>query len=250
MCVKLRGIRRIFAGRLTGFAKTGRTRGDLEITDDRRQLLRRADLIISGGFPDVWLGNTLTAQDRSERIIAVDTLESGNSASRFHGDLWLDPQIAIELTEAIREHLCILDDHHQDQYRQQATAYQKQLQEIDADCARQLAPFKGQFFLALRPTWAPFAARYGLQEIAPISTTPQKLTDDQIHQLQEAAVQHKTKFLAVESSLLPGIKRELQMRTGLTLIELDSVGTSASEGRSTYIRLMRYNLEQLCQGLR
>ena len=133
---------------------------------------------------------------------------------------------------------------------QQATAYQKQLQEIDADCIaswpRQGAVFPG----STSNVGTLCRGRYGLQEIAPISTTPQKLTDDQIHQLQEAAVQHKTKFLAVESSLLPGINSRVADAHGAELIELDSVGTSASEGRSTYIRLMRYNLEQLCQGLR
>ena len=44
------------------FCENGQDPRNLEITDDRRQLLRRADLIISGGFPDVWLGNTLTAR--------------------------------------------------------------------------------------------------------------------------------------------------------------------------------------------
>ena len=43
----------------------------------------------------------------------------------------------------------------------------------------------------------------------------------------------------------PPLAAELERRTGLRLMLLDVVGTSAPDGRSTWVKLMRYNLEEL-----
>jgi ABC-type Zn uptake system ZnuABC Zn-binding protein ZnuA len=192
----------------------------------------------------------LDPQERATHVIALDALRSGLKFSDVHGDLWLDPHVAMNLTDAVRERLAVFDDRREGYYRQHANAYLQQLKELDNDFARRLAPFKGRRFLALRPTWMAMAKRYGLEEIAPFDTTPQKLTDDQVQLLRQTAKEKGTGILAVEASVLPGVKRELQLRTGLTLLPMDSLGTSASDGRSTYLRLMHYNLDQLCQGLR
>ena len=55
--------------------------------------------------------------------------------------------------------------------------------------------------------------------------------------------------LVIDATLLPGVRRELQRRIGLRLISLDPLGSSAPDGRSTWVRVMRYNLDQLVEGL-
>jgi zinc transport system substrate-binding protein len=232
------------------FCENGLDPRDLNVTDDRKRSVHDADLVITSGFPERWTGDMLDPQERAQRVIGLDALTSGLLYPAVHGDLWLDPHVVMDLTEAVRQRLSIRDDRREIYYRRQADAYVKQLKKLDDDLSRQLALFKGRRFLALRPTWMAMAKRYGLEEIAPIDTTPQKLSDDQVQLLQQTAKDNGTNLLAVEASVLPGVKRELQLRTGLTLLPMDSLGTSASDGRSTYIHLMRYNLDQLCQGLR
>jgi ABC-type Zn uptake system ZnuABC Zn-binding protein ZnuA len=233
--------------RIQWFCENGSDPRDLNLTDDRKRSVHDADLVITSGFPERWAGDMLDPQERAQRVIALDALSSRQKFSDVHGDLWLDPYVVMDLTEAVRQRLSIHDDRREVYYRQQADAYVKQLKELDGDFARRLAPFKGRRFLALRPTWMAMAKRYGLEEIAPVDTTPQKLTDDEVQLLQQTAKDSGTNILAVEASVLPGVKRELQLRTGLTLLPMDSLGTSASDGRSTYIRIMRYNLDQLVQ---
>ena len=67
---------------------------------------------------------------------------------------------------------------------------------------------------------------------------------------EKAAKDEGTSILAVDVSLLPGVRRGLELRTGLHTLSLDLVGSSAPAGRSTWLKVMRYNLEQLESGLK
>src|SRR2546422_794629 len=80
---------------------------------------------------------------------------------------------------------------------------------------KRLAPFQGRAFVSLRPLWGQMAERYGLREIAPINVTPQTLTDDDVRALKQAAKEAETDLLVTDATFLPGIQRELQLRTGL-----------------------------------
>ena len=57
--------------------------------------------------------------------------------------------------EAVRERMSILDPNFAEQYRQNATAYEKELDELEAEFKAGLAPLRGRKFLSLRRTWEP-----------------------------------------------------------------------------------------------
>src|SRR5262249_36062182 len=128
--------------------------------------------------------------------------------------------------------------------------FAKSVDALDAEFRPKLAPLQGRKFLALRPTWVRLASHYGLIEIAPTNTDARGLSDDDVRTLKLVARKEGTDVLAIDASLLPGVQRQIQQRTGLKLLLLDPLGTSAPEGRSTWIKIMRYNLEQLERGLK
>jgi len=134
---------------------------------------------------------------------------------------------------------------HEAQFRAASEKLTKDITALDEEFERRLKPFNGRKFLALRPTWGPMAERYGLKEIAPVNVEPQKLSDSDVAKLKKSAKAEGTNLLAIDASLLPAVRRGLEVRTGMRVILLDLVGTSAPEGRSTWLRLMRYDLEQL-----
>jgi ABC-type Zn uptake system ZnuABC Zn-binding protein ZnuA len=223
---------------------------DLHPTDDQVRQATHADLVVTSGFDDAWAGQMLNADRRDAQLLDPAATPAGKRYPHGHGALWLDVHLVGQLTDKLRERLTLLDGLHAEDYRRTATAYAKVLADLEAHFRSTLAPLRGRAFLALRPTWGPMVEPFGLTELAPLDTDPQRLTDDDVRALKRLATEKKTDLLAVDVSLLPGVQRELQLRTGLRLMPLDLLGTSAPDGRSTYLRIMEYNLAQLVENLK
>lgn len=223
---------------------------DLQPTGDQIRQATHSDLVITSGFGDAWAGQMLSADRRDQQLLDPAATPAGQQYARPYGALWLDLRLVSQLTDAVRERLSLLDRKHEADYRRNATAYVKALAVLEDRFRSELAPLRGRAFVALRPTWRPMVEPFGIAEVAPIDTDPQRLTDEDLRTLKRVAKEKKTDLLAVDASLLPGVQRELQLRTGLRLLPLDLTGTSAPDGRSTYVRIMEYNLRQLVDNLK
>jgi ABC-type Zn uptake system ZnuABC Zn-binding protein ZnuA len=93
-------------------------------------------------------------------------------------------------------------------------------------------------------------ARYGLEPIAPVNTSEERLTPaDFKDRLVPAARAAGVKTIYVDDATPRAVRQQIEDRTGLTVLTLDSVGTSATAGRNTWAKVMRYNLEQIRKGL-
>jgi zinc transport system substrate-binding protein len=245
---------------LEWFCENGEDPRDLKLTEEQRKQAHAADMIVTSGFFDPWAGEALDLRQQALRIVRPDAMPAAAAAAAVtaaggpeearHGALWLDPPVVKEVADNLRERLTILEPRKERELRAGYEAFARDVDAIDADLRARLTPLKGKTFLCLRRTWGPLAERYGLEEVAPVNTEPRHLSDDDVRALKEAAKREHVDLLAVDAALLPGVQRELQLRTGLRLLLLDSVGSSAPDGHSTWIKLMRYNLEQLERGLK
>jgi zinc transport system substrate-binding protein len=235
---------------LQWFCENGQDPRDLRLSDAQQKFARQADLIVTSGFRELWAGDTLGARQQALRLLQPDSTPTGREIADAHGALWLHPQIVAEVADSIREKLTLMDSKHEADYRSAAKRIRTEIETIDEEFRTRLAPFKGKRFLSLRPTWSTLLIRYDIEEVTPLNTDPQKLTDEDVRKLKDTAKEANIHLLAVDAALLPGVQRELQMRTGLQLLLLDPLGSSAPDGRSTWVKLMRYNLEQLEKGLR
>jgi ABC-type Zn uptake system ZnuABC Zn-binding protein ZnuA len=237
------------------FCEAGQDPRDLKLTDEQVKRARAADLIVNSGFFDPWAGEMMDLRQQALRLIRVDEMPAAidplvQDDDFPRGALWLDPAIVKEVADAVRQRLTILDARRDRELRASCDAFTTEVDALDADLRARLAPLKGRKFLSLRPTWGQFARRYGLGEVAPLNTEPRNLTDEEVRTLKAAANREHTDLLAIDATLLPGVQRELQLRTGLRLLPLDPLGSSAPDGNSTWIKLMRYNLQQLERGLK
>ena len=226
---------------------------DLKLSEEQKRLVHNADVIVTSGFGDYWAAETLDIRQQGLRLVRPDLMPTASKLSSDEHDrgcLWLDPQIVKEVADTLRERLVVLDGTHEQELRVAVAAFSKSIDDLDAEFRPKLAPLQGRKFLALRPTWVRLAAHYGLVEIAPTNTDARGLSDEDVRTLKHVARTEGTDLLAIDASLLPGVQRQIQQRTGLKLLLLDPLGSSAPEGRSTWIKIMRYNLEQLERGLK
>ena len=120
-----------------------------------------------------------------------------------------------------------------------------------AEWAAALAPFKGRKVLVVRSVWSPMLTRYGLEPVVPVNTSEERLTPaDFKDRIIPAARAAGVKTVYVDDATPRGVRQQIENRAGLTVLTLDAVGTSATAGRNTWAKVMRYNLEQIREGFR
>ncbi|MDZ7707179.1 MAG: metal ABC transporter substrate-binding protein [Trueperaceae bacterium] len=163
--------------------------------------------------------------------------------------VWLDPGHMRTIVAAIAERLSELDPARADAIAQRSATYLAELDALDTEIARTLAPVAGAPFVPFHDAWPYFAAHFGLDLIVEIEPFPgreptaRELADaiDTIQRAGAAAV-----FSEVQ--LAERAARVLADEAGVRLGVLDPIG--GAPGRRSYAELLRYNAAVILEALR
>lgn len=207
--------------------------------------LQVADLVISRGVADSWA--TLQANDPASASIylRVDLLDAAEGRA---GYLWLDPRVARELADKIRHRLTEQRPEYADYFHDNEQALDSALDALVEQYKARIAaqPPERRRAMVSNSDFLPLADAIGM-ELIPValeSNEQQRAMEfDDIARRARAAGVTRI-FIPVDRT--PAYRRDLANRTGLEVRTLDPLGSSApAVGRSTYLEIMRYNLEQL-----
>jgi ABC-type Zn uptake system ZnuABC Zn-binding protein ZnuA len=215
---------------------------------------RRADnavaVITAGPWDNGWALPDVAPDSRRERVIDPAQMPAAQGADA-DAYLWLDPAVLRQMVERLRIRLTVYDGRHEADVRAGAAAYQAEVDAVVGEMKAGLAVFKGRKVLVVRSVWGPMLARYGLEQVAPVTgVTEERLTaTDFKDRIVPAAKAIGAKAIFVDEATPAGVRQQIEDRTGLRVLTLDAVGSSAAEGRSTWAKVMRYNLGQLRKGL-
>ncbi|RTZ74146.1 MAG: ABC transporter substrate-binding protein [Gammaproteobacteria bacterium] len=136
-----------------------------------RQLTRltRTRLYVRAGVPfeKSWMQRFRTVNPGMEVLdmregLDLIPLESG--AGDPH--VWTDPRMVKQHAARLRETLIRLDPEHRQTYETGYRDFAGELDALDAELAKKLAPLKGKHFLVFHPAWSYFARRYGLKQLS------------------------------------------------------------------------------------
>jgi ABC-type Zn uptake system ZnuABC Zn-binding protein ZnuA len=232
------------------FVENGQSLAELDETPERRNRLRTADLIVTRGAPDPWTlqGSGDAYQDR--RILRIDTLASTRDADPTQY-LWLDPRTALEVADELTTRLSALRPKSESYFRVNAARFTQEVAELTEQTSRTINRTSGGGpFVTLDRGFLPLARRFGLAEVrienvssmASVSSmSPTKLA---VNRLRARAKEAGAGAVFVSSETPSPLVREWTERLGISVFTLDPLGTSAPTGRSTYLTLLRYNLQQ------
>jgi zinc transport system substrate-binding protein len=222
---------------------------DLAVDDDMRHQVTYADVMITCGLGDSdWAARNLSGAGQMDHLVQPRDTATGardNFACAGNAGLWLDPKVAMELCGEIRAHIAARDPAHETEFNANAAAVEKQLADLSSDCEREFAGLPCRSFVVLRPMWGALALRCGLHEIAPVNAVIGRLSQADVRQLKSAAADHRTGVLVLDYPASPAILDALHAQTGLKIVSLDALGSSAADAHHSYLSLMRYNLAQL-----
>ncbi|MCH8008885.1 MAG: zinc ABC transporter substrate-binding protein [Chloroflexi bacterium] len=162
--------------------------------------------------------------------------------------LWLDVRLAAGYVERIRDELTNIDPEGRMVYEVNAAAYLEELESLDLEMERAIGtiPAEDRRLVTFHDAYVYLAQRYGLEVIAVVAPSPgQEPSARDLGELSDAiegvpAVFKEPQFNAAVLELVAD-ERGVQV--------LDLLSDAYVDGVGTYVQLIRFNMDQLVEGL-
>lgn len=242
---------------------------------DARAVSEAALVVRSGGDLDEWLGDVVdNAGGDAEVLTLIDHVEAreGGHEKEHEGEeehseegehssadadphWWQDPRNAVRAVDAIRDALTEVDPDGAEEYRRNAAAYTRRIEQLDSDITACMAaiPAEQRKLVTTHDAYGYFAARYDIEVIGAVipSLSSQARpsagdTADLVRQIRGEGV--ATVF--PESALNPRLERAIAREAGAEVgdaLYADSLGREDSEG-GTYLGALAHDADALARG--
>jgi len=257
---------------------------DFAISPRELKMLAEADVVVLNGLgAEQWLLDTLK-QKSSEDILVIDTSEAiipitgvteiqmepvedhdhdhshdhdhdhhDHHHHHDHGDanphVWLDPILAIQQVETIRDALIARDPDHAAVYRENADQTIAELKKLDADFQALSKTLPNRKLITFHDAFVYFADRYDFDLVGVFQPFPgREPSPKYLAQLREAIEANDVKVLFAEPQYEPRILKSMAEDLGLPVAALDTLETGESSPEF-YEQAMRRNLETLRSAL-
>jgi ABC-type Zn uptake system ZnuABC Zn-binding protein ZnuA len=163
---------------------------------------------------------------------------------------WLTVPNAALIAATVADALSELDPANAAAYRQNLEQYQQQLDELEQELQAMARGISRKEFIAMHNAWSYFADHYGLELAAtyePVEGRESTVSD--LEHLREVVEQHGiTTFFAEPQKATSSAVSFIQREFGLKILLLDPVG--GTDETSSYVDLMRFNMNSIVEGAR
>lgn len=236
---------------------------DYQSTPADVKALSETDIVVKNGLGmEEFLDSTIkSAQnpklkiiDASQGIKPVGELSQVVSAGKEHSHshdhaegnphVWLDPVLAKEQVENIRDGLIAADPENKAKYEANAAAYLQQLADLNKEFEQRLGQFRDRTFITFHDAFPYLAQRYNLKQVAVVEIPEDQLSPGDVKETIDAVKQFQAKALfsepGVDNKLLDGLSKDLNVK----LRSLDSLEAGQTDPQH-YFTAMRANLQTL-----
>ena len=246
---------------------------DFQATPSDLTDLSGANVLVKNGLGmEEFLDDLISSADNKDLMVidsssGVATIESaeddhhghdhhGHDHGHSHGEvnphIWLDPILAVQQVENIRDGLVKADPSCADGYKKNAELYTAKLKKLNTEFTAKLKPFKGRTFVAFHDFAPYFANRYSLKaeylvDLPEMNPSPADL--------QRVAAQVKASGLNALLSEPQEGKRSfnaLAKDLGVNIVEFNPLETGSIESAKvpgTYFEVMRSNVNNLVKAI-
>lgn len=171
--------------------------------------------------------------------------------------MWFDVQNAIRYTETIRDSLKQVDPQGAGTYDTNAAAYIDQLKQLDAEIVQQIStiPPDRRKLVTNHDTFGYFAKRYGFEIIGSVFenvSTEQEPSAQQIAELVRLIRAQNVPAIFTENTVNARLAQQVAAEAGIQVVTnlyTDALGEPGSDG-DTYIKMMRYDVQQIVAALK
>jgi zinc transport system substrate-binding protein len=227
--------------------ESGQTLAGFAPDIDLRNRLSAADFVISGGNSEPWANAGFSDPLLRQRIVRMDLLEPAGQGP-LEGLLWLDPAMVKDLARELCARLIVVRPQKEKEFRARTDAYIAKIDGLLQTYQPQFAQARVNQVFVLSTDFNAFLPRFSLFPLSPAAGLPAELSDGDIAAIKRAAAENNSHVLLVPADTPMVVAKDLELRTGVQVIKIDCLGSSASGGHNSYLDMMRFNLDQLLRG--
>ncbi|MBD1999429.1 zinc ABC transporter substrate-binding protein [Leptolyngbya sp. FACHB-541] len=186
-----------------------------------------------------------TSEEHAEDEQAYEAESSGETHTHAENPhVWLDPVLAIQQVETIRDGLVEADPNNAEIYEANATAYVEELQALNAEFEQRLGTYSDRTFISFHDAFPYLAQRYNLQQVAIVAIPEDSLSPTDIQRTVEVVKEYDVKALFGEPGVDNRLLQSLSQDLGIELQTLDSLESGELDPQY-YFTAMSENLKIL-----
>lgn len=222
----------------------------------------RAALVLVNGYDlDFWAERLAPDSLRAGRVLRLAegvrtrVLPWPGAGQRADPHLWMDPTLAAQYVEQIRDALTRIDPEGAEVFRRGADRLVERLRQLDAWAAGQLAsvPPHRRRLVTTHDAYRYFGRRYGVEVLDTIwgISTEEEPSARRLAELFRRLREHGVPAF-VETTINPQVAQELAAQAGVPIggkLYADALGPPGS-GADTYVGMMEHNVRTIVQALR
>jgi zinc transport system substrate-binding protein len=234
---------------LTTVTPAGAEPHDFEPSAKALVAARKAQVFIyNGGTLEPWTGKFI--EQYSGVVVKASSnvpLREGESGKDPH--FWLDPVLAQQVVNSIRDGLSKADPEHAEIYRQHASAYNQQLAVLDQEYQQGLRQCTGRTVVTSHQAMGYLAARYNVRVEAIAGLSPEsEPSAARLAELTRIVKQENIGYIFFESLVSPRLAATIATETGAKTAVFDPIEGLTDEAQKTgknYLSVQRENLRNL-----
>lgn len=222
----------------------GQSPDDVQGMPKLAERLTRAQIVIAGGAGEPWAVGAFEDPERARHLVRLDLAPDAQLIPDAR-QLWLDPIIVRQSCDVIAERLALQLPEQKNLFETNARKFEQSIDELMREFNARIQAIVGTKVLVLSHDFSALDFRLKLVEVMPVTASVMGLSDEQVGQLKRAVETQKPAAMLVDVDTPMEVQKDLESRVGARVIGIDARGSSAGNGRNTYLGMMRWDFEQV-----
>ncbi|WP_053104091.1 metal ABC transporter solute-binding protein, Zn/Mn family [Bacillus sp. FJAT-27231] len=178
-----------------------------------------------------------------------DEEHEGHSHGGVDPHIWIDPVLAMDMAEVVKEKLSKLDPDHQEEFEKNYEELKGKLMKLDGDFRKMANQAADKEFLVSHAAFGYWEKEYGLKQISVAGLSPtNEPSQKQLKNMIDIAKKHQIEYVIFEQNVTPKVAKVVQKELKAKTLHIHnlSVLTEKDEAKGeNYFTLMERNIQTL-----
>ncbi|MBI4220675.1 MAG: zinc ABC transporter substrate-binding protein [Chloroflexi bacterium] len=237
--------------------KPGVEAHDFEPTATDLRSMSQADVFVYNGLGfEPWAERALKSIERPDLVVIEAGISEGDRTAhenegghREDPHVWLDPRLALDQAQRIRDGLKAADPAGAIVYDANASMLTKDLEGLDSRYASTIAGCRLRHFVTGHAAFGYMAHRYGLEQIEITGISQEEPDPAELARIVQAVRESQVRYVLAEPGASPRIAETLAREVNAAILVLDPLESRPVKTGADYLSVMNDNLDVLRKAL-